>query len=199
MSKIKTIKAATYRGYPIIVSKGEPLECRTDIQDKVIDLTEQQVREHRRVFWERWDLRFPESRQYPYANKIIEGFTDSLNAFLKRENCDSAYLRKREQETSLNPHEHFLYLHSGDATRSHVKHLNKATELLAGRLDINADDAKGLIHYAGSGMIERNSPEFIQQKADCIRAGSYLAKTVSNPPPKGIRLFNSSRLSKTPN
>ena len=197
MSKPKTIKAPTYRGYPIITHKGEPYECRTDILDAVIDLTEQKIREHRRTYWERFDLRFPASKAYPDANKIVEGFTESLNAYFERENYDPSYIRKREQESSINPHEHFLYWMNGDKTRSHVKHLEKATELLAGRLGLGKDDAQGLIHFADSGMIERNSPEFEEQKAECIRAGSYEAKTVAKTPPKNIRLYNSSRIKKT--
>lgn len=194
MSKPKTIKAATYRGYPIIISNGEPLECRTDIQDKVIDLTEQKTREQRRTYWMRFDLRFPASQEYPNANKIIEGFTESLNAYFERENYGPSYIRKREQKSSINPHEHFLYCLNGDKTRSHVKHWDKAAELFAGRLGISKDYAKKMFHFPRSGMIERNSPEFEQQKAECIKAGSYLAKTVINPPPKNIRIFNSSRI-----
>ena len=199
MSKPKTIKAATYRGYPIIVSKGEPLECRTDIQDKVIDLTEQKVREHRRTYWERFDLRLPDTKQYPNPNKIIEGFTESLNAYLERENCDPSYIRRSAQKTSINPHEHFLYWMNGDETWSHIKHKEKATELLAGRLGISFDDAKGLLHYPRGGMIERNSPEFEQQKAECIKSGSYLAKIEENNLPKNTRIFNSSRLNNKQN
>lgn len=194
MSKTKTIKAASYRGYPIIIKKGEPLECRTDIQDKVIDLTEQKIREHRRTYWERFDLRLPDTKQYPDANKIIEGFTESLNAYFERENYDPAYIRKSEQKTSVNPHEHFLYLMNGDKTWSHVKHKEKATELLAGRLGISFDKADGLLHYPRSGMIERNSPDFEQQKSECIKSGSYLAKIEENNLPKGTRIFNSSRI-----
>lgn len=191
----------TYNGFPIITqNNGETMGCYTPILDGIYRLISGMVEKHNKVYFLRFDLRFPVNNSYGSDNTVLSRFTEALIKHYNREKLDPKYLWCRERVNSENSHYHFIFLINGNKVQNPYGVLNKATDLWGKCLQV---DASGLVNFCmgqeGYGengtMIIRNSADFNEKFGLCFYRASYLAKVYSKGNrPKGIREYGMSRL-----
>lgn len=204
MRKSNVITGPHYRGYPLLESNKMGIGVHQEILDKVQAILRTMTSSHNKVFFMRFDVRFPQQGGYPQDNRLFEGFIASFVKNLKRHGLSPMYLWVREQSSNAYQHHYHCCLWlNGSLTQSTYSHLLKAEELWAKALCL-PKGTKGLIDYCDHSwdgqcqpngiMIRRGSSDFESKFNQCFEWSSYLAKTVTkgNCPP-GVRQFGCSK------
>lgn len=159
---------------------------------------------HCKVFFLRFDLRFPDGSDYPTDNSVIEDFISHYIKTFYRLNIDASYIWVREQNSSLNHHYHIALFLDGSKIEHDTYPLQIAERLWALKLNLPGLENHGLVHYCRKGslgnqdnsvMLIRKNPDFQAKFQSVMFISSYLAKTYS----KGtvdprVRQFGNSRI-----
>jgi hypothetical protein len=201
MRPSNVIHAASFNQLPILASEARG--CHGEILDKLHRLFEHMLNTHNKVFFMRFDVRYPDGYPCPLDNTIFCDFIANFIKNRKREGLDPVYLWVREQPSNECPHFHCVALLNGNRTQSVYGHLEVAEYLWARALGIT--DGRGLICHCqpdpNSGrrqngiMLKRESPDFQSVLDEAFRWSSYLSKTsTKGMGPNNVREFGASEL-----
>lgn len=181
----------SYYGCPINTGITGQFGCYEDILASIKKVMDYMLSKYSKVLFVRFDVSFPAG--YPFAQNGTE-----LSHFIKimRENgknsgIELGYVWCREQESSDNPHFHFIALlngHKVQAYRSFLFAVERAWSVVLNQ------EARGLVHWCDGNGCENGimlrkptkyaiGEELIQQEAvfihdynRCFEWASYLAK-----------------------
>ncbi|MDD2389219.1 MAG: inovirus-type Gp2 protein [Desulfobacterales bacterium] len=163
-----------------------------EILEPIDNLLKTMINKHNKVLFIRFDLTYPQYGNFSNNNELLSRFIETLTVYWKRKKIDPLYLWVREQATSDNHHYHFMLLLNGNLIQNPFRVFEKAEELWGRCLGVVG---KGLVHKGIDLMIRRNTPEFEQQRQDCFKHASYLAKVYSKgSAPPGVRGMGMSNL-----
>ena len=207
MMKKKITYEATYKGYKINTNKEKKLGCFTSILNKTIDIIEDARDNHSKVFFMRFDLRYPEDEKASMDdNEKIKSFMNSFNKSLKRKKLDPKYLWSRECSKEKKPHFHAFLCLDGNKTQKIDNHIKKAEELWNKQLGLNSNQNNGLVNSCTKDrngnpqkngiMIKRNSKDYNESLDKCVRWSSYISKENTKKSIPGVRNFGSSKIPK---
>jgi len=194
-----------YNGRPILTDCANDQGCYKPILDKIKANFDNMTDSHAKVFFLRYDVRFPADNCDHPDNKTFRDFNANLLKNLSRQGLDPHSVWVREQSKEKHQHYHGILLLDGNKTQSIHNHIAKAEQLWASALDLPADQVKGLVDdcthgrdgaYQKNGiMIRKDAPDYQEKIEQCFQWASYLAKinTKDNNPP-GVRTFGSSRI-----
>jgi hypothetical protein len=183
---------------------GEDNGYRLDILLRTHQLFADMLNHHYSVFFVRFDLHFPQYRQYTLDNRLIQNFTDRLVDYFDKLRVEHAFLWVREQKwDDYQQHYHLFFLLNGSRMQSAYGLLSKANQLWADILCVA--DGHGLVHLCewsesnlsrnGGVMIRRNSVDYEAAYRLCFKRASYLSKTTTKGhAPPNVREFSSSHL-----
>jgi hypothetical protein len=201
MIKGKTIYDNNFHGYPIITNAEKQQGCYENILGKMKIIFDDMITRHCKVFFIRFDARYPIDSFYPDGNELFIRFMASLNRYLERQDLDPRYLWVREQSKEKKQHYHCFLLLDGNKVQSCHYPLKKAEELWNRALGLPLD-TPGLIDHCDvsrSGAWQKNGiminrgggPEL----NDCFRWASYLAKVnTKGKVPNGVREIGGSQI-----
>jgi hypothetical protein len=201
----------------------EPIHVET-IANRLHEIFDWMLSRHSKVYFFRFDLRFPAGGQFPTDNTHLMRFIENYSYLLRSRGLDPKYAWVREQ-TSLTTqqHYHLVVLLNGHRTQSVRGHLRLAADVWARTLglpspyDLQYDDSEvaspyaeliasaGLVDFClrrgrqfaheNGIMIRKDRPDWRQVLAYSIDWGLYLAKQETKSfRPFGVRGFGSSRL-----
>ncbi len=164
-----------FNGKPINNHDGK-FKFNNQTLSKLEKLFNHTITKHNKVFFVRFDVRFPDCFNIPNHNELISNFTESFIRYFKRKKYDPYYLWVREQSESNNPHYHFIVLLDGNKIQYANTVWFKAEEVWNKQL-LYPPNNKGLINYCNSfesgKMIHRNKEHTFNQ---AFKWASYLAK-----------------------
>ena len=164
--------------------------------------------EKSKVFFYRFDLRYPEEMQADPDNDHFKHFMSAYIKNLSRKGLDPQYVAVREQKSSENQHYHVGILADGQRTRNCHDHLIKAERLWEHELGLEADGTHGLVDFCekekktgkkieNGMMMDHCKENYETVKAECIRRASYLAKVNQKElTPKGQHEYFTSKMPK---
>ena len=69
-----------YQGHPIMTDKARQLGCKESILQKIDQLMTDMSNRHSKVFFMRYDVRFPQDYDYPNDNELFSQFQESTNS-----------------------------------------------------------------------------------------------------------------------
>jgi protein GP2 len=193
---------------PIQTEKQRQLGCHTEILEGIEALFNCMLIKHNKVFFIRFDVRFPRHSAYPVDNKIFIGFIANFTKNLKRKKLDPhiIWVREKSLKTPQTPqHFHCLLLLNGSLTQSIYGHLAIAEELWNRALGLPAKKGNSLIWYcsvSSTGKLQQNglkiireSPDFYAQYRHCFHWATYMAKcNTKGNAPVGVREFGYTQL-----
>ena len=191
----------------------ERYEHRTDILNCIGIRMNYMIAHHCKVFFVRFDARFPEGFLHHGGNREISQLMKTLKEFYAYQGVGMHYIWVREQVSSPVPHYHVVLLVNGSLIQNATGIWNKAEEVWS-RI---TGGPSGLIHHGwptrqglsgiGGIMIRRPSskatgqPLILQQQefntawAEAVEWVSYLAKTYSKGnAPHRVREYGASQL-----
>lgn len=158
--------------------------------DRLVRLLNYVNFKHNKVFYVRFDARFPAWMNVPNDNDLFEGFIAYLIKKLKRAGIDCYYLWCREREESENVHYHAILLLDGSKVKSIYTPLGLAEQVwlnaLSSYLGILVSEP-GLIDHCqprnpqhglhpNGIMLRRGAPDF-QENCQCVLGwGIYVCK-----------------------
>ncbi|MBD5418327.1 MAG: inovirus Gp2 family protein [Desulfovibrio sp.] len=178
-----------YRGYEInnpSYSKG----CFKKSLDTCIGTIEEKTEKHNKVLITRIDIRKPKEIEFDNGerkmSRVIEAFKrEQERKFENSPNClDMTIIRSTERKSNEgNTHDHLLIAANGNCIQNAYP-LFQSLERHADRIfkvDKNSPENGGLVErckkMGNKGlMINRNSLDFEEAKANAVYAASYLAK-----------------------
>ena len=200
----------------------EPIHVEA-IANRVHEIFDWMLARHSKIYFYRFDLRFPTGRKYPNDNERLMDFIEDYAYALRSRDLDAAYLWAREQTSLAVPqHYHFVLLLNGHRTQSVQGHLRLAADVWARTLGLPSPDnlqyddsevdspyaeltsSDGLVDfclrrgrlfpYENGIMIRKDRPDWREVLAYCIEWGMYMAKQATKSfRPFGVRGFGSSR------
>ena len=195
-----------YNGHPILTDKEKGLKCDKKILKNIEDTFEHVLKDHEmdRVFFMRYDIRFPEELHVDpkEGNALFRKFQSNFIKNLKRQDLKPHYVAVREQSKEKHGHYHAMLLLDERETQSITKHIEKADELWAntvgipgkkGLIDDCTKDRNGKPQKNGL-KIKTNSPDFNEQYDKAFEWASYLAKKNTKNNNNGMREIFPSRL-----
>lgn len=203
-----------YHGHPIMTSKERQLGCKESILQKIDQLMTDMSNRHSKVFFMRYDVRFPQGYDYPNDNELFSQFQESFIKNRKREGYDPAYIAVRECSREKHQHYHVALLLDGHKTQNIHDHIQTAERLWEKTLNLppkceNTGRATsyGLIDdcmrtrqgqpQENGVMLRKDDPEYERKYDQCFRRCSYLAKVnQKDSSPKHQRELFSSRIQK---
>ncbi len=188
MSNKNIIITGEYKGHPIITGEFTEYKYNPHHLQNNLQLLEAATSRHNKVLSWRMDIRFPQGKDIQKRpNEFIKSFMSSYTKNLARKKLDPDYAVKMERETSKNPHFHIQMVTNGNKVKDYRKQIEVAEGLLAEQLNLQPDEAKGLIDKCNRGkdgkpvkngiMIRRGSPDFDKQFDAVHKQMSYLAKS----------------------
>ena len=190
-----------YSNFPI---QFHPQGIHGEIMNSLHSLLLDMIERHCKVFYLRADIRFPDNGiQYPHDNDLFESFIADYKKSLQRKGIDLAYLYVREQNESINHHQHLCLYYDGNKVHHFQNVLEEAQRIWS--LKLNEPVNNGLVHYCTRNkdgsfidngiMLIRNGKDFNNNFSRIMYSSSYLAKTYSkNCVRPGVRQFNHSRI-----
>ena len=196
MSMAKITFDPCYKNMHILAD--DRLGCYEDILDSIYDIFEDMLSRHNKVWFMRFDVTFPDDRQYPLDNVLFKKFISGFVKNLSRATLDPMYFWVAEKRRSHNHHYHCIMFLNGNKTQSSYRHLRLAETLWARTLDLPDDMAEGLIDYCndyrGGIMIRRYEPDYMDKYQQAFEWASYLAKVNSKLRVEGVRSYGGSKL-----
>ena len=182
-----------YQGHSIMTDKAKQLGCKESILQKIDQLMTDMSNRHSKVFFMRYDVRFPQGYDYPNDNELFSQFQES---FIKN--------RKREGYVMMNGHKtQNIHDHIQTAERLWEKTLNLPPKCdntgrttSYGLIDDCMRNRQGQPQENGV-MLRKDDPEYERKYDQCFRRCSYLAKiNQKDASPKHQRELFSSRIQK---
>ena len=85
-----------YQGHPIITDKDRQLGCKESILQKIDQIMTDMSNRHSKVFFMRYDVRFPQGYGHPNDNELFSQLQESFIKNRKRAGYDPAYIAVRE-------------------------------------------------------------------------------------------------------
>ena len=184
------------------IQANERFACHEEILARLLRLFDYMTANHNKVFFMRFDVRFPAGIEFPGDNARFERFIASLSRNLKRKGLDPHYLWCYERSREKHQHYHVVLLLNGSLTQSIKDHIELAASLWSRALQL-PEVNRGLIcdctksrtgeSQQNGIMIRRNSPDFSESFCKAFEWASYLAKcNTKGYAPDGVREFGSS-------
>ena len=161
---------------------------RTDIFQAISARLEYMTSKFSRVLFFRFDLRIPQDFPHEvHDNQILSIFLNSFTTYLNRLGIEHQYLWVREQQTSVHPHYHLIFLLNGNLTYNPHRHLNRAERLWSNLFNsTNETENRGLLHRCnrradGSPQsnhirLQRGSATYLDDIERCLLWAKYLSK-----------------------
>lgn len=192
----KIIVGSSYKGYPLMESKG-PFVAR--YLDSIISVVDKALAVHPRTYAFRFDLRLPAGSSNWPEGRLIDRFIASLKGRIQSARRRSAraakngrvhdtdfhYVYAREVASTGRPHFHFVAFVNRDAFNAIGRYCEGRDNLYsrlnaawASALDLSVDEAVGLVHipkhpdYWIDADDENSVHELVQRV-------SYFAKTAT--------------------
>ncbi len=169
---------------------------KNNMYENYIELFFMYQLKHSKVFWVRFDLRYPDDIKAPQDNTNIQKFIAYVVKYFKRKKLDPIYFWSRDQKHSINPHYHCSLMVNGNLTQSANYLYNIITETWL--RTIGATEP-ALVHRCleengkPCGQMIRRGEEI---SAWTLGKISYLCKPDDKGQPKdGVRDFGMSRIS----
>lgn len=201
---------SSYRGYDInnpAYSQG----CYKKSLDLIIDSTEEEIANHSKVLVVRMEIRKPEGMEIENAGRkvtrAIEGFKREQERRFEDSphSLDMKVIRTTERKnTEGNTHDHLAILANGNCIKNAYplfQSLERHVErLLMG--NTNSLENHGLVERSASTgdkgfIVNRNSEDFEEKKAEAVRIMSYMAKVhTKQNTPKGTHKISMSQTKK---
>lgn len=206
---------AEYQNRPIMTDEEKKQGCLKPILKKLKEQFDDMTTRHNKVFYMRYDVRFPQEAHIPNDNYLIGAFQADWIKALKRDGLDPHYVMTREQSQAKHQHYHGVLLLDGSKTQNISKHIAIAEAIWQRKLapfieekhesDVPAECRKqrGLIDDCTSDregqpqengiMLRRDDPEYEEKINRCFHWASYIAKenTKANIPEGQRQLFAS--------
>lgn len=198
---------SSYRGYEInnpSYSKG----CYKKSLDMCIDTIEEKTEKHSKVLITRIDIRKPKEIEFDNGERKVTRIIEAVKREQERKfknsqnSLDMTILRSTERKSSIgNTHDHLLIAVNGNYIQNTYP-LFQSIERHAERIfkiDKNSSENHGLVEHCkkigNKGlMINRNSLDFEEAKANAVYAASYLAKVhTKENTPKGTHKMTVSK------
>ena len=203
-----------YQGHPIMTDKARSLGCKESILQKIDQLMTDMSNRHSKVFFMRYDVRFPQDYDYPNDNELFSQFQESFIKNRKREGYDPAYIAVRECCREKHQHYHVALMMNGHKTQNIHDHIQTAERLWEKTLNLppKCDNTGRTTSYGliddcmrnrqgqpqeNGVMLRKDDPEYERKYDQCFRRCSYLAKVnQKDASPKHQREVFSSRIQK---
>lgn len=201
-------KETEYNDHPVMVDPEKKLYCDKKILKTIEDQFDYAEQSKKRVFFMRYDIRFPEDVNEHADNKLVRDFQANLVKTLKRQGLNPNYLLVREQSREKHQHYHGVLMLEGRKTQSIHNHIATAERLWDSALDLPPrEGGYGLIddctkdrngnRQENGVMLRHDDPDYEAKRNECFRRASYLAKINQKAStPKGHRELFSSRIPK---
>ena len=197
-------KQENYKEYPVMVNQAQKQYCDRRILEKIEDQFNHAEQEKSKVFFMRYDARFPQDDCEHADNRSFRSFQANFMKNLSRKGLKPQYVAVREQSREKHQHYHVCLWLDGNKTQSTYNHIQTAERLWRSQLGL--PEGQGLIDdctHSRTGtkqingvMLRHDDPEYETKKADCFRRASYLAKiNTKGNTPKGQWEVFSSRIS----
>jgi len=201
-------KNSDYKDLPVMVDSEKEQFCKKKILEEIKQQFDYADESKNRVFFMRYDVRFPQDMNGHADNKTVSDFQANLMKNLNRKGLKPQYVLVREQSREKHQHYHGILLLDGHKTQSIKGHIATAERLWNSALEFPPrEGGYGLIEdctkdrngnpQVNGVMLRHDDPDYESKKADCFRRASYLAKAnTKNNTPEGQREIFSSRISK---
>jgi len=205
------LKDPEYNGHTVMVDPGKKLYCDKKILKAIEDQFEYAEQSQKRVFFMRYDIRFPEGVNEHTDNKLVRDFQANLIKTLKRQGLNPNYLLVREQSQEKHQHYHGVLMLEGRETQSIHNHIAAAERRWNSALDLpSREGGYGLIddctkdrngnRQENGVMLRHDDSDYESKRDECFRRASYLAKINQKAnTPKGQRELFTSRIPKKSN
>ena len=205
MNKDRVTFASEYDGLPINTDVDQKQGCHEKILDRIKDNFDYMTEHHNKIFFMRYDVRFPADNCDHPDNRTFRDFNANLLKNLNRQGLDPHSVWVREQSREKHQHYHGILLMDGNKIQSTHNPIRKAEELWAKALDLPADHAKGLVDDCTKGrdgsvqkngvMMRKDDPQYHEKVKQCFHWASYLAKdNTKDKRLDGVRSFGASRI-----
>ena len=112
-----------------MTSKERQLGCKESILQKIDQLMTDMSNRHSKVFFMRFDIRFPQGYDYPNDNELFSQFQESFIKNRKRAGYDPAYIAVRECSREKHQHYHVALMMNGHKTQNIHDHIQTAERL----------------------------------------------------------------------
>ena len=190
-----------FRGNSILTDKDKQYGCFRPLLSRIADQFEDMTIRHNKVFFMRYDVRFPADTPTAMDNSTFCSFQADFVKQLTRQGLDPHYVVVREQSREKHQHYHGILLLDGNKTQNIYGHIQTAETIW--RRKNNLPEGTGLIDACTTSrdgtpqingvMLRKDDPDYETKKADCFRRASYLAKvnTKANTPEGQRQLFAS--------
>ncbi len=197
-----------YKNLPVMVDSEKGQFCKKKILEEIKQQLDYAQADKNRVFFMRYDVRFPEKVGEHTNNKTVSDFQANLMKNLNRKGLKAQYVLVREQSREKHQHYHGILLLNGHKTQSINGHIATAERLWNSALGLPPrEGGYGLIEdctkdrngnpQVNGVMLRHDDPDYESKKEDCFRRASYLAKVnTKNNNPQGQREMFSSRIPK---
>ena len=194
-------KQENYKEYPVMVNQEQKQYCDKRILEKIEDQFNYAEQGKSKVFFMRYDARFPQDDCEHADNHSFRSFQANFMKNLSRKGLKPQYVAVREQSREKHQHYHVCLWLDGNKTQSTHNHIQTAERLWRSQLGL--PEGQGLIDdctHSRTGtkqingvMLRHDDPEYETKKADCFRRASYLAKihTKGNTPKGQWEVFSS--------
>lgn len=192
-----------HNGLPINTNHQKGLGCWIPILDSHRVKLEYMIVNHSKVMQVRFDLHYPKDGSAMPSPQHIYDFNYNFKRKLQREKIsgghkvDPQMIWVEEQHSSPHPHYHYILLVNGNAKKDYLSIVAEALRIWKQTL---GTENSGIVNFCDGKkpnglMVERGSPYFHAQLAQCIYQGSYIAKVSSkNQRRKGSWLLGGTHL-----
>ena len=142
-----------YHGHPIMTDEAKQLGCKESILEKIDQIMTEMSSRHSKVYFMRYDVRFPQGYGHPNDNELFSQFQESFIKNRKRAGYDPAYIAVRECSREKHQHYHVTLMLDGHKTQSIHDHIQTAERLWEKTLNLSPkhDDAGRATSY---GLID---------------------------------------------
>jgi hypothetical protein len=205
-----------YKTMPVLTGHGPLI---VEMLDTSINVLNYSLRQYRRTFAVRLDLRLPNyfhDCDVPTIlnTRLISKFTESLKAQIKADlgrknksshriqSCDLRFFWVKESCSSYNSHYHVVlffnkdvYHTLGDIQASTGNLASRIKKAWASALALELFASEGLVNFTNNGQfwVDVNSSSYIDNYQDLFKAMSYLAKAKTKNYSNYSHSFGSSR------
>jgi hypothetical protein len=202
----------SYRGLHVINHRGPLVEKYLEDTFRTIECA---LADYPKVFAFRFDLRFP-SGSDGWVTNVISRFTESFKAQIKAylnqqgfrdDVCTPRFIWAKERNVSKNIHYHVIVLmnknvffRSGCINSENWNLARRVEQAWATALEIDFIEAVGLVEFPRNRdyIVNRHSPEFLQQLTNLFYRASYLTKEETKEYCDGTRHFSCSHFTPLP-
>ena len=178
--------------------------CNPLILDRLCQVFGRMVSRYSKVYYLRFDVRFPQTMLVPTDNGLIRRFAEDFSSVLRGMKLDPRYLWAREQTASdRHQHYHFVLLLNGHKAKSLKRYIRLAGKIWRYTLGLPVDEEvmpcnpeileedkgddhnNGLIDdcsqrwrqfkYKNGIMIRKDHSDCLEKLVYCYRWATYLA------------------------